>query len=112
MQMLDFNAIEQPTWEVKLRNLDQVLHLSAPNEALIERLGAMEKDIANAQKKKDGRIARGLYTVLAEVMSHNEDFLTITAEDLRDKHRFTLADAFKFYFGYMAFMKEIEEAKN
>lgn len=113
MQMLDFNAIEQPTWPVKLKDEKQtVVHLSAPSVALIDRLTAMTPGIQKAAKTKDGNTIRSVYALLAEVMSCNEDGFTFTAEELRDVYRMSLVDAVRFVGGYMDFIKEIQDAKN
>lgn len=111
MQMLDFNAIQQPTWPIKLKD-GTVVSLSVPSVELIEKLLAMAPEMEEIAAKKDGRSIRAAYDLIARIMSFNDDGYTFTAEELRDKYRMTLLDMFKFVAGYMEFAKEIQDAKN
>lgn len=113
MQMLDFNAIEQPTWQIKLKDDDQTLvNLSYPSLELVEKLESMAPTLNKAAKTKDGKTVRAVFTFLAEVMDCNADGFTFTAEELRDRYRMTLLDAFHFVAGYTKFIKEANDAKN
>jgi hypothetical protein len=113
MKMLDFNAIEQPTWPLKLKDAEQtVVNLSAPSVELFDRLVAITPGLDAAVKEKNGKTIRAVYELVAEVMNFNDDGFTFTADELRDKYRMTLLDVFKFVAGYMEFMKEIQDAKN
>lgn len=113
MQMLDFNAIQQPTWPVKLKDDDQtVVNLTFPTLELVERLEAMAPALNEAAKTKDGRTIRAVFSALAEFMNHNEDGYIFTAEELRDKYRLKLLDVFRFYAGYKQFVDEASKAKN
>jgi hypothetical protein len=111
---LDFNAIEKPTLDITMRDKDHtVLRLSAPTVDFVERMQALEPTI---KKMKEGNDVREnfkkLYGFFAEVMSHNEDCIKVTAEDLRDVYKLNLVDLFKFYSAYEAFMDDIKNAKN
>lgn len=113
MQMLDFNAIKQPTWPLRLKDADRtVVNLAAPSVELVERMIAMTPDLEQAAKSKDARTIRAVYELIAEVMSCNEDGFTFTAEELRDRYRLTLLDVIQFTGGYLEFIKEIQDAKN
>lgn len=113
MQMLDFNAINQPSWPVKLKDDEQtVVHVSAPTVELYDRLIAATPELEKASKTKDGRTIRALYNLVADIMSINDDGYTFTGEELRDKYRLTLVDIIRFVGGYLQFQKEIQEAKN
>lgn len=113
MQMLDFNAINQPSWPVKLKDDEQtVVHVSAPTVELYDRLIAATPEMEKASKTKDGRTIRALYNLVADIMSINDDGYTFTGEELRDKYRLTLVDIIRFVGGYLQFQKEIQEAKN
>lgn len=113
MQMLDFNALQQPTWPVKLRDEAQtVVHLSAPTVDLVDRLIAATPDLQAIAQTKDGRTTRAVYELIAEVMSCNDDGFVFTAEELRDKYKMSLLDVFRFSAGYMSFIKEFNDAKN
>lgn len=113
MKALDFNAIEQPTWLVTLKDNDKTaVHLTAPTVDLVDRLVAMAPELQNVAEYKDGRTIRAVYALTADVMNCNDDGFTFTAEELRDKYRLSLLDVFKFVAGYLDFVKEIQDAKN
>lgn len=113
MQMLDFNALQQPSWPVKLKDDEQtVVHVSAPTVELYDRLIAATPELENVSKNKDGRTIRALYNLVADIMSINDDGYTFTGKELRDKYRLTLVDIIRFVGGYLQFQKEIQEAKN
>jgi hypothetical protein len=111
--MLDFNAIQQPTWPIKLKDKDQtVVNLSTPTVELVDRLIAAAPELQDVAKSKDGKTIRAVYGLVADLMNCNDDGYTFTAEELRDKYKMTLLDVFRFSAGYMEFIKEIQEAKN
>lgn len=113
MKMFDFNAIQKPTWQVKLCDEDgTVVNLSYPTLELAERLITMTTEIDNIAAKKDGKTVREAFGVLAEVLSCNEDGFTFTAEELRDKYHVSLLFMARFTAGYMDFLKEANNAKN
>jgi hypothetical protein len=113
MKMLDFNAIQQPTWPVKLKDDAQtVVNLLTPSVGLLDRLTAAVPELQEVAKTKDGRTVRAVYELIAEIISCNDDGFTFTAEELRDKYRLTLLDLFKFVAGYLEFVKEMQDAKN
>jgi len=113
MEMLDFNALEQPSWPVKLKDEAQtVVHVSAPSVELYDRLLAAAPELSNVAKKKDGRTIRALYNLVAEIISINEDGYTFTGEELLTKYRLSLVDVVRFVSGYLQFQKEIQDAKN
>lgn len=113
MKMLDFNAIQAPSWPLKLKDEHQtVVHLSAVDVALYDRLVALAPELDKVSKKKDGRAIRAVFNLIAEIMNFNEDGMTFTAEELRDTYHMTLVDAFRFVAGYMEFAAEIQNAKN
>ena len=113
MQMLDFNALQQPSWPIKLKDDEQtVVHVSAPTVELIDRLVAATPELEKVSKTKDGRTTRALYNLIADIMSINDDGYTFTGEELRDKYKLTLVDIVRFVGGYFQFQKEIQEAKN
>lgn len=112
-QMLDFNAIQQPTWPVKLKDKDQtVVQLSTPTVELVDRLIAVTPELQEVTKTKDGRTIRAVYNLIADLMNCNEDGLTFTADELREKYKMSLLDVFRFVAGYMDFIKELKDAKN
>ena len=113
MQMLDFNALQQPSWPVKLKDDEQtVVHVSAPTVELYDRLVAATPELENVSKTKDGRTIRALYNLVADIMSINDDGYNFTGEELLGKYRLSLVDVVRFISGYLQFQKEIQEAKN
>lgn len=113
MKMLDFNALQQPTWPIKLKDKDQtVVHISAPSVEMYDKLIAATPELENVAAAKDGKTIKAVYSLVADVMSFNEDGYTFTGEELRDKYNMTLVDLIRFVAGYLQFQKEIQEAKN
>jgi hypothetical protein len=114
---LDFNAIEKPTLDVTMRDEERtVLHLSVPSVDFVEKIQALEPTIKKI--KSGGGLAelretvKKFYGFFAEVMSHNEDCMKVTAEDLRDVYKLNLVDLLQFYSAYNAFIEDIKNAKN
>lgn len=113
MKMLDFNALQKPTWPVRLKDEAQtIVSLSTPTVELVDRLIAATPELQEVAKTKDGRTIRAVYELIADLMNCNEDGYTFTAEELRDKYKMTLLDVFRFSAGYMEFIKEMQDAKN
>lgn len=113
-RFIDFNAIEQPTLDVAMRDKDKtVLHLVAPTVELIEKLQALEP-VLTKMKKGDNAVEslKKLYTLYAEVFSNNEDGIKVTAEDLRDRYKLNLVHLIQLYAPYMDFIADINNAKN
>ena len=113
MKMLDFNALQQPTWPIKLKDADQtIVNLTTPDVDLVDRLIAATPDLEEAAKTKDGKTIRAIYQLIADIMSCNEDGFIFTAEELRDKYKMTLLDVFRFVGGYLDFVKDMQDSKN
>lgn len=113
MQMFDFNAIQKPIWPVKLADDAQtVVHLSYPSLELTERLMTMSDSLKEIVNGNNSDAVRKAFGVVAAVMNCNEDGLTFTAEELRDKYHMTLLGMARFTAGYLTFLKEANDAKN
>lgn len=113
MKAFDFNAIEQPTWPVTLRDAAKTtVNLTTPTVDLVDRFLAMTPELENAAKTKDGNTIRAIYNLVAEIMNCNADGFTFTAEELRDVYKLTLLDVFRFVSGYLEFVHEMQNAKN
>jgi hypothetical protein len=113
MQMFDFNAIQKPTWPVKLADDAQtVVHLSYPSLELADKLTAMSESLKEVVNKNNAETVRKAFGVVAAVMSCNEDGLTFTADELREKYHMTLLGMARFTAGYLTFLQEANEAKN
>lgn len=113
MKMLDFNAVQQPTWPIKLKDDAQtIVNLSVPTVELVDRLMAVAPELREVAEQKDGKTIRAVYSLVADIMNCNDDGFKFTAEELRDKYHLTLLDVFRLVAGYMDFIKELQEAKN
>ena len=113
MKMLDFNALQQPTWQLKLKDEKQtIVNIATPTVELVDRLIAATPELQEASKTKDGRTIRAIYTLVADLLSCNDDGFIFTAEELRDTYKMSLLDVFRFVAGYMEFIKELQDAKN
>lgn len=113
MQMLDFNALQTPTWPVKLRDKDQTeVNLNYPDVDLIDRLMAMAPELQRVTETKDGATIRAVYELMAELLSYNADGFKFTAEELRDRYKMRFLDMVMLVAGYMDFISEAQNAKN
>ena len=110
---IDFNALEQPTIEVVMRDEAKTkINVTAPSEALIEKLNANIDVIKSACKADNPQVMDECYSLTAEFMSCNKEGLTITGEDLRKKYNVNYVMLFVFLANYMDFIDEIKNAKN
>lgn len=113
MQALDFNALQQPTWPITLKDDDKTqINLTVPSVDFVDRITAMAPQLKAAAKSKDGRAIQAAYALIAEIMSCNDDGYTFTAEELRDHYHMSFLDLLVFVKCYMEFVEEIKEAKN
>lgn len=113
MQILDFNAIQQPEWPLKLKDdAKTVVTLTAPTERLVERLVSISAELKAIKEEGDERSIAKVFELIADVMNNNLDGLKFTAENLREKYRMNFYDAILFVRQYLVFVNEISEAKN
>lgn len=112
-KMLDLNALEQPVLEIKLRDENRtVFRLVAPTTRLVERFIGAKAEMSEVTKSGDAEKIKKLYEIAAELISCNADYITVTAEELRDKYRLSFGDIVTVFTAYLEFIKEISEAKN
>lgn len=111
---IDFNKFEQPTIAVTFRDEAQTtIHVTAPSVELVEKLDTNRDEITARLKANTGwKSLQPLYEFAAELMSENEEWLEITAEDLKRKYKFTYIMLFTFFVEYMGFINDIKSAKN
>lgn len=113
MKAFDFNALEQPTWPVTLKDDERTtVHLTTPTVELVDRLAAAAPELERVAQAKDGQTTRAVFGLVADIMNCNADGYTFTAEELRDRYKLTLLDVFVFTAGYLDFVKEMQTAKN
>lgn len=112
-KMLDLNALEQPVLEIKLRDDNRtIFRLTTPTTRLVEKFSAAKAEIGAIAESRDVEKIKKLYELTAELMSCNADYITVTAEELRDKYRLTFGDLVVIFAAYLDFIKEFNEAKN
>lgn len=111
---LDFNTIEQPTIELTFRDAARTtLNVTAPTVALIEKLQANLGTLTDTLNGKDTEALPAVYDLLAEFISCNEEGVTVTGTDLRDKYGWNgILQPFAFLKVYLAMIEEIQVAKN
>ena len=113
MQMFDFNAIQKPTWLVKLADDAQtVVHLSYPSLEMVDKMMALSGSLKEIVAQNNSETVRKSFEVVAAVLNCNEDGLTFTAEELRDKYHMTLLGMARFTAGYLSFLQEANNSKN
>lgn len=112
-KILDLNALDQPILEVKLRDADRtVFKLTTPTTRLVEKFIAAKSELSAVAKSRDVEKIQKLYELTAELISCNADYITVTAEELRDKYRLTFGDLVVIFAAYLDFIKEFNDAKN
>ena len=112
-KMLDLNALDQPILEIKLRDPERtVFRLTTPTTKLVERFIAAKGEIAAVKDSNDTEQIKALFELTAELISCNADFITVTAEELRDKYRLTFGEIVLVFAAYLDFIKDFNNAKN
>lgn len=112
-KILDLNALEQPVLEIKLRDEARtVFRVTTPSTKLVERFIKAKSEVADITKSRDADKIKKLFDLTAEILSCNTDYITVTAEELRDKYRLTFGDLVVIFAAYLDFIKEINGAKN
>ena len=112
-KMLDLNALDQPILEIALRDeAHTIFRLTTPTVALVEKFVAAKSEIGEVAKSRNVDKIKKLYALAAELISCNADYITISAEDLRDKYRVTFGDLVVIFAAYLDFIREFNNAKN
>lgn len=110
---LDLNALDQPVLEVKLRDEARtIFRLTIPTVKLVERFNTAKAEMVEIARSRDVGKIQKLYELTAEIISCNADYITVSAEDLRDKYRVTFGDLVVIFAAYLDFIKEFNSAKN
>lgn len=112
-KILDLNALEQPILEIALRDSARtIFRLTTPTVTLVERFTAAKSEISEIAKTRNVDKIKKLYELTAEIISCNTDYITVTAEELRDKYRVTFGDLVVIFAAYLDFIKDFNNAKN
>ena len=112
-KLLDLNALDQPVLEIALRDENRtIFRLTTPTVSLVEKFTAAKAEISEIAKSRNVDKIKKLYELTAELISCNADYITVTAEDLRDKYRVTFGDLVVIFAAYLDFIREFNSAKN
>lgn len=112
-KIIDLNSLEQPVLEVKLRDPNRTLFkLTTPTTKLVEQFMAAKSELSEIATTRDPLKIKRLYELAADLMSCNAEYITVTAEDLRDVYRVTFSDLVVIFAAYLDFIKDFNNAKN
>jgi len=112
-KIIDLNALEQPTLELKMSDDDKtIFRLVYPTEKLVEKFLSAANTLKATKNIKDSKQLDALYDLLADVVSCNADNITVTAEELRGKYRVGFMGITAIFAGYLEFLSELNNAKN
>ena len=112
-KVLDLNALDQPILEVKLRDDNRtIFRLTVPTVKQYERFIAAKNEMSNIAKNQRPEQIKKIFELTAELMSCNADYITVTAEELRNKYRLKFGDIVVIFAAYLDFIKEFNNAKN
>lgn len=111
MRDFDFNSVEQVTMGITLPNKEKTrLHLTAPKTSLVEKFAANIDKIDDIFKSKNKFAINEIYSMLADFLSCNTEFLQFTADELKEFLLYPHVNAFML--AYTEFLAEIKSAKN
>ena len=112
-KMLDLNALEQPVLEIKLKDENRtIFRLTTPTTRLVEKFSAVKAELSDVAESKDIEKIKKVYELTAELISCNADYITVTAEELRDTYRLTFGDIVVIFAAYLDFIRDFNNAKN
>ena len=108
---LDFNSIEQLTMGITLPNKEKTrLNLTTPTVSLAEKLEGSVGKVDEILNSDDKVSINNLFQMVADLMSCNKEFRTVTAKELKDCLLAQHVNA--FLIAYTEFLAEIKSAKN
>jgi hypothetical protein len=111
MKSFDFNSIQQPMMEITLPDKEHSqLHLTIPKTSLVERMVEMAEELEEIIEKKDENTLYKAYSLLAEIMSCNQECREFTAEEL--KGLLNVEHIAAFSLEYVTFLGELKREKN
>lgn len=112
-KILDLNALDQPVLEIKIRDEARtIFRLTTPTTKLVDKFISAKAEMADIVSSRDEEKIKKLFELTAELISCNAEYITVTAEELRDKYRLTLGDIVVIFAAYLDFVKEFNNAKN
>lgn len=111
MMELDFRSIQQPTLKLTFENGD-VIHMLPPTQGMLARLQAMQREAGELRNLPDKQALHKVYDLFAELMSNNEEGVTLTGKDLHIRYRLKLYQLTAFRNKFIEFVQDISSAKN
>lgn len=112
-KILDLNALDQPTLELTMRDDNRsTFRLTTPTTRLVEKFIEAKTEVGEVAKTRDAEKIKKLFELTAELISCNAEYITVTAEELRDRYRLTFGDLVVVFAAYLDFIKEFNNAKN
>lgn len=113
MAILDLNDLQVPTLELIFKDANRTaLHVTAPTEALINEMKSWVKQGLGQLSGDDAESMTVAYDLMARLLSCNEENVTFTADDLRNKYNVNLWSLIHIVKGYSSFISELENEKN
>jgi hypothetical protein len=111
MMELDFRAIQQPTLKLTFENGD-IIHMLPPTHGMLARLQAMQAEADELRNLPDKQARHMSYDLFAELMSNNEENVTLTGKDLNLKYHLKWYQLTAFRDKFIQFVQSILSAKN
>lgn len=110
---LDFNKLNRPVLQLVMQDDDKtVIKVTTPSVDLIEELQATLPELQANLTTGDKDAIALCYDLAARLINCNRSFVSVTAEELREKYRMDLESIVVFYSAYLDFIGEIASAKN
>ena len=111
-RVLDFNEVQSSFMDITLCDPDRTtVHLDIPTEEVINKLQNMQTELER-MKTGDMDAVKAIYDLAACLINCNEDFFTITGEELLKKYGMKKVPILKFFSAYMAGIEELSNLKN
>lgn len=110
---LDFNELQRPVLELTMQDTERTkIRVSTPTENLVEELELALPELQALPKAGNAEALQASYNLAAKLINCNRSFITVTAEELRNKYKMDLESLIVFFTVYMDFINEIYNAKN
>lgn len=114
-KLTDLRQVGRPTMTLVLPDEQgTTVHLCAPTVELVEELreGSATLFAALRGEKGDEHTRRAVYELAANFINCNIDLFTVTADELARKYKVSVEHLQYFFVDYVAFLDEIQNAKN
>ena len=110
---LDFNSINRPTLSLVMRDENKThIKVTTPSESLVRELQDLLPELEPRLREGNAEAIAECYNLAAKLINHNLSFVTVTADELREKYQLGLDYLIMFFAAYIEFIGEITNAKN